>query len=70
MSGSRFNSLYESGYEHDACGCGLICHPSGKKSHEIIQYGLEAAANMKHRCASGADINSGDGGWDDAANPS
>ena len=61
MSGSRFNSLYESGYEHDACGCGLICHPSGKKSHEIIQYGLEAAANMKHRCASGADINSGDG---------
>lgn len=53
--------LYEKIFEHDACGCGVVCDTNGLKSHEIISHSLEAVESMNHRCASGAEINSGDG---------
>ena len=28
--------LYDSAYEHDACGIGFVAHIKGRPSHEII----------------------------------
>jgi len=33
--------LYRSAFEHDNCGIGFVAHLKGKKSHNIIQRGLE-----------------------------
>ena len=53
--------LYRNVFEHDNCGIGFVAHLKGKKSHEIIQRGLEILVNMTHRGAEGADSKSGDG---------
>jgi glutamate synthase (NADPH/NADH) large chain len=53
--------LYQSSYEHDACGIGFIAHIKGQKSHDIIHHGLEALERMTHRGAEGADKTTGDG---------
>jgi len=53
--------LYNSEFEHDACGVGFVAHLKGEKSHNIIQKGLELLANLEHRGAVGAEKNSGDG---------
>jgi glutamate synthase (NADPH/NADH) large chain len=53
--------LYRSSFEHDNCGIGFVAHLKGKKSHSIVQMGLEVLENMSHRGAEGADNKSGDG---------
>ncbi|MCF8380029.1 MAG: glutamate synthase large subunit [Bacteroidales bacterium] len=53
--------MYHSDFEHDNCGIGFVAHLKGKKSHKIIQMGLEVLENMTHRGAEGADSNTGDG---------
>ena len=53
--------LYRSAFEHDNCGIGFVAHLKGKKSHSIIQRGLETLINMTHRGAEGADSKTGDG---------
>ncbi len=53
--------LYRSAFEHDNCGIGFVAHLKGKKSHHIIQRGLETLVNMTHRGAEGADSKTGDG---------
>ncbi len=53
--------MYRSDFEHDNCGIGFVAHLKGKKSHKIIQIGLEVLENMTHRGAEGADSNTGDG---------
>lgn len=53
--------LYDPRNEHDACGIGVIAHKKGKKSHSIIQQGLQILANVDHRGARGADPELGDG---------
>ncbi|MDD5034246.1 MAG: glutamate synthase large subunit [Methylococcaceae bacterium] len=53
--------LYDPRNEHDACGVGFIAHIKGKKSHDIIQQGLELLRNLTHRGAVGADPLAGDG---------
>ncbi|NKB57522.1 MAG: glutamate synthase large subunit [Alphaproteobacteria bacterium] len=53
--------LYDSRNEHDACGIGFIANIKGKKSHAIIQQGLELLVNLTHRGAVGADPKAGDG---------
>jgi glutamate synthase (NADPH/NADH) large chain len=53
--------LYNSSYEHDACGIGFIAHIKGQKSNDIIRRGLEALERMTHRGAEGADKTTGDG---------
>ncbi len=53
--------LYRPEMEHDNCGIGFVAHLKGKKSHDIIEKGLETLENMTHRGAEGADSKTGDG---------
>ena len=53
--------LYDPKNEHDACGVGFVAHAKGKKSHEILQQGLQILVNLEHRGAVGADPLAGDG---------
>ena len=47
--------------EHDACGVGLIASTNGKKSRQVVEYGIEALKAIWHRGAVDADGKSGDG---------
>ena len=58
---SKEHSLYDSRYEHDACGIGMVVNISGKKSHQLVESALTVLENMQHRGAEGADGKSGDG---------
>ena len=53
--------LYDPAHEHDACGVGFVAHIKGKKSHRIIEQGLQILCNLDHRGAVGADPLMGDG---------
>jgi glutamate synthase (NADPH/NADH) large chain len=53
--------LYNSGFEHDACGVALIATMRGSAGHDIIDHGLTALRNLEHRGATGADPLVGDG---------
>lgn len=53
--------LYNPANEKDACGVGFVAHIKGKKSHEIVQKGLELLTNLTHRGATGYDPKLGDG---------
>nr|HMN83946.1 glutamate synthase subunit alpha [Burkholderiaceae bacterium] len=53
--------LYSFANEHDACGVGFVAHIKGKKSHKIIEQGLQILCNLDHRGAVGADPLMGDG---------
>ena len=53
--------LYDPSNEHDSCGVGFVAHIKGRKSHEIIEQGLEILENLTHRGAVGADPLAGDG---------
>ena len=52
---------YSSDMEHDACGVGLIASTNGKKSRNVVEYGIEALKAIWHRGAVDADGKSGDG---------
>jgi len=53
--------LYRPNQEHDACGVGFVAHIKGKKTHAIVQQGLELLTNLTHRGATGYDPKLGDG---------
>ena len=53
--------LYKQEFEHANCGIGFVAHIKGKKSHSIINQGLDILCNMTHRGAEGADKKTGDG---------
>ncbi len=53
--------LYDSRYEHDACGVGLLVNVKGIKSHRLVEQGLQVLEHMVHRGAEGADPKTGDG---------
>jgi len=53
--------LYDPRNEHDNCGVGFIADIEGRKSHRIIEQGLEILRNLTHRGAVGADPRAGDG---------
>jgi glutamate synthase (ferredoxin) len=53
--------LYDPAYEHDACGVGFVVDAKGRKSHKILQQGLQILTNLDHRGACGAEVNTGDG---------
>ena len=53
--------LYDPAHEHDACGVGFVANIKGKKSHAIVQQGLQILRNLTHRGATGADPLAGDG---------
>ena len=57
---SEKKGLYQSQYEHDACGVGMIVNIHGNKSHELVDNALRVLENMEHRGAETRD-KTGDG---------
>ena len=53
--------LYDPNRERDACGIGMIANIKNRKSHEVVEKGLEILENLEHRGAVGADPLMGDG---------
>jgi glutamate synthase (NADPH/NADH) large chain len=53
--------LYNQENEHDACGIGFVADIKGRKSHSIVERGLEVVIRMEHRGAESADNKTGDG---------
>ena len=55
------NHCYNSSFEHDACGVGVIASLDGKKRRQVVEYGIESLKAVWHRGAVDADGKSGDG---------
>ncbi len=53
--------LYSPEQEHDSCGVGMVANIKGRKTHRIIEEGLEVLINLGHRGATGSDPETGDG---------
>ena len=53
--------LYDPQHEHDACGVGFVADIKNRKSHDIVEKGLEILVRLTHRGAAGADPREGDG---------
>ena len=53
--------LYDPQHEKDSCGVGFVVHLKGKRSHAIVEKGLELLVNLEHRGACGCEANTGDG---------
>ena len=53
--------LYDPQFEHDACGVGFVVDMKGRKSHRILQQGIQVLRNLDHRGACGCEVNTGDG---------
>jgi glutamate synthase (ferredoxin) len=53
--------LYDPWFEHDACGVGFVVDIKGRKSHRILEQGIELLRNLEHRGACGCETNTGDG---------
>jgi len=45
----------------DACGVGVVADIKGRRSHDIVKWGLEVLVNLGHRGALNADPETGDG---------
>jgi len=57
----RNQGLYETQYEHDACGIGAVANINGTRDHSILEYGKQILINLTHRGAAGSDETTGDG---------
>ena len=62
MSASQFDpafppaqGMYDPSAERDACGVGFVADLKNRKSHSIVEKGLEILLNLDHRGAVGAD---------------
>jgi glutamate synthase (NADPH/NADH) large chain len=53
--------LFDPSREHDACGVGFVVQMQGKRSHGIVENGLQILQNLSHRGACGSEVNTGDG---------
>ena len=53
--------LYRPEFEHDACGVAFVVDMHGRRTHRMVQMGLDCLCNLEHRGASGAEVNTGDG---------
>src|SRR5262245_43027844 len=53
--------LYDPRNEHDACGVGFVVDIKGRKSHAVVEKGLQILLNLLHRGACGCEANTGDG---------
>jgi len=59
---TRAAGLYDSAYEHDACGVGFVARLDARPTHEVISRAITVLDNLEHRGAAGADPETGDGG--------
>jgi glutamate synthase (NADPH/NADH) large chain len=57
----RAQGLYDPANEHDSCGVGFVADMKNRKSHGIVEKGLQILVNLDHRGATGADTTLGDG---------
>src|SRR5215831_13005659 len=53
--------LYDSQFEHDACGVGLVADLSGRRTQHTVAQALTVLRNLDHRGAKGSDPDTGDG---------
>ena len=53
--------LYDPSNERDSCGVGFVADIKNRKSHKIVQDGLNILKRLHHRGAVGADPKAGDG---------
>src|SRR5216683_614024 len=53
--------LYDSRYEHDACGVGFVADLTGGGGQHIVAKALTVLRNLDHRGAKGSDPDTGDG---------
>ncbi len=53
--------LYDSQFEHDACGVGFIADLTGRQGHDVVSRALSTLCNLEHRGAQGGDPGTGDG---------
>src|ERR1700733_481861 len=53
--------LYDPRLEHDSCGIGFVVDLEGRKSHTLVQQGIQILLNLEHRGACGCEKNTGDG---------
>ncbi len=55
------DGLYDSANEHDSCGVGFVVNIDNRKTHKIVEQGIEVLERLVHRGAVGGDLNTGDG---------
>jgi glutamate synthase (NADPH) large chain len=60
------DGLYDSRFEHDACGVGFVANlqapgQSARGGHDVVAQALRVLCNLEHRGAAGADPDTGDG---------
>ena len=60
-TGQPSAGLYDSQYEHDACGVGFVADLTSERRHDTVASALTVLRNLDHRGAKGADPDSGDG---------
>jgi glutamate synthase (ferredoxin) len=53
--------LYDPSHEHDACGVGFVADLKARKSHDLVEKGIQVLLNLEHRGACGCEKNTGDG---------
>lgn len=61
MKEDKPRGLYRPEFEHDACGVGVIADIKGRKSRQIIDWGMDILRHLAHRGAEGSDPDTGDG---------
>jgi glutamate synthase (NADPH) large chain len=61
LADSAQHGLYDPARERDACGVGFIADIKGRRSHSMVEQGLQILQNLDHRGAVGADKLMGDG---------
>jgi hypothetical protein len=53
--------LYDPRFEHDACGVAFVVDMHGRRTHRMVELGLQSLCNLDHRGATNAEPNVGDG---------
>ncbi len=61
MAPAASAGLYDSSYEHDACGVGFVADLSGRPTQNTVARALDVLRNLEHRGAQGSDPDTGDG---------
>ena len=54
------DGLYDSRFEHDACGVGFVADLKGRAGHDVVSSALKVLCNLEHRGALGADPETGE----------
>ena len=53
--------LYDSRFEHDACGIGAVVDIKGRKTHQTVDDALKIVEKLEHRAGKDAAGETGDG---------